>query len=75
MNFSMSAFLFRNISSRAGLTRKARAEVVAPTASMQSIASINFAICGFASFKRRLNISIAMLSKESERKEKIQHLF
>jgi uncharacterized ferredoxin-like protein len=53
----MSGFLLRKISSKAGFTRKARADVVAPTTSMQNIARMNFDACGFASCKRRLKIS------------------
>jgi uncharacterized ferredoxin-like protein len=56
INMSMSEFLLRNISSKAGLTRKARADVIAPTTSMQNIARMNFDACGFASCKRRLKI-------------------
>jgi len=58
IHMSMSEFLFRNISSKAGFTRKARADVVAPTTSMQNIARMNFDVCGLASSKRRLKISI-----------------
>ena len=54
---SMAAFLLRNISSKAGFTRKARADVAAPTTSIQNIARMNFGACGFASCRRRLKIS------------------
>jgi hypothetical protein len=57
IHISMSAFFLRKISSKAGFTRKARVDVVAPTTSIESIAKMNFVICGFASFKRRLKIS------------------
>jgi hypothetical protein len=75
MYFNMLAFLFRNISSRAGLTRKASAEVVAPTASMHSMARRNFGICGFDSFRRRLNTFISKSlyrNKEQGTRNKVQ---
>ncbi len=57
IHWSIVAFCFRKISSRVGLTRKASAEVVAPTTSMQIIAIENLNACGFARFRSLLKMS------------------